>query len=163
MLFWFYRCRSSERLSNLSKVTQLVPFGIKPYYLVSSGGEWGVRMWYHTFHVIPHIPCDTTHSKNGEFFSVLLGSHALFGGGPGTGKDFRDKPVHSSFSKWRCWGGPEREGVYSRPPSKSAGAPGVDLYDITFLDFRRLCIFIPCPLNGISSCYQSICPDFQLI
>ena len=162
LLFWFYRCRSSERLSNLSKVTQLEPFGIEPYYLVSSGGEGGVRMWYHIFHVIPHI----LRMENSSPFSWL--PCPLWRRGRVLEKTLETSQSTLHFPNE----GPEREGVYSRSPSKSAGTPGVDLgllglsdlwYHISFLEFWHLCIFIPCPLNGISFCYQSICPDFRLV
>lgn len=89
--------------------------------------------------MIPRIPCDTTHSKNGEFFSILLGSHGLFGGG---GEWVLEKTLETSQSTLHFPNeGPERERVYSRSPSKSSGAPGADLgllglsdlCDITFL------------------------------
>ena len=65
------------------------------------------------------------------------------------GNVFRDRPVHSSFYTWRCWGGREMEGIYSGSPSKSAGEPGADLGllglsgvdDILFL-FSIVCIFV---------------------
>lgn len=75
--------------------------------------------------MIPRIPCDTTHSKNGEFLlhSSLAPMASLEEGGGVLEKTLETSQSTLHFPNE----GPERERVYSYHPASHQGHPGADL------------------------------------